>query len=339
VSARLARLVLLSLLLSGAGLALVIWLGPPLRIDVLLRADPLWIGGALIGACGLWFTSAAIRIVVLCREQGARIPFVSALRVHALALFGTMITPGGSGGAPALAFALTRRGMPAAKSWSVAIGTFAIDTLFFAWTLPLALPALIASGALPASTAWLPLGAVAVALSAALATLLMFRIAWLQMLASRLFRGPLLRFRRRALRGVERFVKANDAFPTGRLGWHVRMQALTLVSWLGFFAVLPMVAAGFGVSASPLALVGFQLIVTAVSAVVPTPGASGFFEAAIGTFLLRLDRLAPASAIALTWRLLTFYLFFGVGLLLGGILVATTIDAAATGSDDNDVTA
>jgi uncharacterized protein (TIRG00374 family) len=271
--------------------------------------------------------------MALCRDQGERVPFVVAVRVHALALFGTMITPGGSGGAPALAFSLTRGGHPAAESWSVAIGIFAIDTLFFAWSLPLALPLLIAAGALPASTVWLPLGAIAVALSVALATLLMFRLVWLRSLASWLFRGPLLRLRRRALRGVDRFVQASNAFPTGRWGWHLRMQGLTAVSWLGFFAVLPMVAAGFGASAAPLALVGFQLIVTAVSAVVPTPGASGFFEAAIGAFVLRLDRLAPASAIALTWRLITFYLFFGVGMLLGGILVATSIDAASVRGD------
>lgn len=325
MTGRLARVVALSLLLSVAGLTLVVWLGPPFDARVLRTANPLWLAASVVSAAGIWFGLASFRVALLCREQGVPLSLFDGLRANALTLLGAMVTPSGTGGAPAMALALATRGMTSAQGWAVAVGIFAIDTLFFAWSVPLALAAMLVTGSLPVGSVWIPLGGAAVAVSAAIAYLLLFRVAAVKAIVGLVFRGPLLRLRKRATRSVESFIEASEAFPKRSASWHLTIQTLTLVSWMGLFAALPLVASAFGPATDPIGLAAFELVLMAVASVVPTPGASGFFEAGTGAMLIQLDPTLQASAITLTWRIVTYYLFFIICPPLGGHLVAQVL--------------
>ena len=164
-----------------------------------------------------------------------------------------------------------------------------------------------------------------------LAFVLIFRVHWLDGLADRLFRGPLLRFRRRSLRAIRGFTNTSDSFPYRNPVWHLKIQGLTAASWIGFFMALPLIASAYGARFDPVGGTTFLLVATALSAVVPTPGASGFFEVGVGAYLVRLDADAPATVITIVWRLITFYVFFLIGPLVGGYVLAAG-DRSPTGA-------
>ena len=321
------RSLIVSMALSTLGLAWVVFRVGKVQDLGVIRELPWSFALAAVGGLLGAFAMAALRLRVLCGRLGHRLRLHHALRAHILGMFSATVTPGGSGSTPALALALQGQRLPPGVAWAVGVAVFGADAMFHTWGLPIALGLLYALGLYPQGPAWLALGALTVVLSAAVAYLVQFRLAWLEPIARWLLRGFLVRWRRRGLRFVETMLEANRLFKNAPAAFHMTLQAVTALSWISFFSILYFLARGLGLLVSLPALEAAQMVVTVMSTFVPTPGGSGFFELGISYVLIARGGGNVVPGVVLLWRLVTFYSIFLLGPLLGGYLVTRRISA------------
>lgn len=316
---------LVSVALSGAGMAFALWrVG---GVKALLRLGELAPVSLVLAVLALLasFVCAALRLMFVCRALGDHVGLLHALRAHVLGMFSAAVTPGGSGSMPGLALTLDLQGMDRARSWAAALATMAADATFHAWAMPVSLIALYSLGAYPVGVFWAAMGGVVILLTVMLAYVLLFKAVWLRPLIGAVLRGPLLRFRRRGMRFVDDFVASSRVFASAPLWKHAVVQVLTAGAWGSFFLVLYFLLLGLDVRTSPpLALAG-QTVVAVMSTFVPTPGGSGFFEVVLSWFLVSRGSGEAGPAAVFAWRLVTFYSLFVLGPLLGGYLIVRQV--------------
>ncbi len=95
------------------------------------------------------------------------------------------------------------------------------------------------------------------------------------------------------------------------------LHLATAAGWFGGFVLFWLLLKLYGVEAGLLATLATLSSITLVSHVVPTPGASGFMEAAVG---LSVGAGGGAAAAVLVWRLASFYVVFLLGPPAGWLL-------------------
>ncbi len=327
---------LVSVALSAVGMVVALLsVGGP---RALLRVGELKPGHLVLAALALVisFVISAARLQYICGLLGFKVRIRHAVRAHVLGMFSAAVTPGGSGSMPGLALTLGLQGMKQAKAWAAAIATLSADTTFHAWALPLSLIALYSMGAYPRTPLWTTLGIATIVLTLAMAYVLLFRVAWLIPIVSRMMRGPLLRFRRPALRFAESFVANSQTLASAPIWKHGVIQVFTALTWTAYFLVLYFLLLGLNVGLSVwLALAG-QTVVTVMSSFVPTPGASGFFELVLSWFLVGRGSGDAGPAAVFVWRLMTFYSLFVLGPLLGGYMIVRQASAGAATRPDTE---
>lgn len=326
---------LISLALSGLGFAFALWsVGGPkalLKVGELTPRYLLYAAAALLAS----FVISALRLAFICRSLGYRLRLRHALRAHVLGLFSAAVTPGGSGNVAGIALTLDLQGAGGGRAWAAALATMSSDTTFHAWAMPLSLIALYSMGAYPRTPLWTVIGIVTILLTVAFAYLLLFKVSLIGPIASRVLRGPLLRFRRRGLRLAASVIVSSRTFASAPLWQHVVIQLLTAAAWASYFTVLHFLLVGLHVHLGfGLVLVG-QTVVSVMSTFVPTPGASGFFEVVLSWFLISKGSGEAGPATVFVWRLLTFYSLFILGPLLGGYMI---VRLAAAGNKPKVVT-
>ena len=322
------RSMLVSLVLTAVGVVWVVYsVGEPSDLLVVLDLQPAF--GILAVASALAaFSFAALRMVYVCRRMSFPLRFRHALRTHLLSMFSAAVTPGGAGNTPAIALMLQHHGASSSAAWATGVAVFRADAVFHAWGVPFALIGLFALGTIPPTRAWLLVGGVTLVATVLFAWILQFKLHWLRPVASRLLRGPLLRFRRAGIRFVDGTLGSDRLFAQAPLPWQVNVQVLTAASWLAYFSVLYFLALGLGVPLSWLEAIAMQLVVVTTSVVVPTPGGSGFFEVGVSWLLIAEGGGENVPAVVLLWRLVTFYSSFVFGPLLGGYVVAKRLQSA-----------
>ena len=314
---RALAVLLLSLALGGLGL----WLA---YRDTLLeperyrleQPEPLLVGVAL-ALFGAHLLFPILKLLLLCRYQGLPMRFSKALLVHFAAVFGAVITPGNSGGAPALVMSLRRLGYPLGKGVGVASQVFILDLVFFAWAGPLGLAYLIGSRTLsvPPNAEALLLFAAALAVALAVALSRFPRVvsgALLRLAARRALRRVARRLRGVA-RDYYRSVRAYQGFSAGQ---YILLQGCTALGWFTGFLMLWALLALYGFVREPLVVTALLSVIALIANFVPTPGGSGFVEAAVGLSLGGAEATAPV----VIWRLFNYYLFFLLGPLSGWLL-------------------
>ena len=325
VTAPILRSLLASLLLSGLGLAWILFeVGEPRDLLVALDLPPAFALFA-VGAMVATFLFGGLRLQYVCHRLHLHLRLRHAVRTHILGMFSATVTPGGAGHTPGIALMLQHHGSTGGGAWAAGVAIFRADAIFHAWGLPLALATLYALGTVPRTPAWLAVGGSAIVITLALAYLLQFKVHWLRPIGSALLRGPLLRFRRPGMRFLEEMLRADRVFAGAPIGWQLGVQALTVGAWLSLFAVLYVLSRGLGI---PLAFAGaaaIQAVVATTSILVPTPGASGFYELGISYLLLVKGGEASVPAVVLLWRLFTYYSVFLVGPMLGGYVLAKRV--------------
>jgi uncharacterized protein (TIRG00374 family) len=318
--ARVLSAVGLSLALGLAGLAFVLWWrGGAVTLTALTALGPatLGLGFALLLLSHL---AGALRLSLLALRLGTSLPLQRALRAYLLGVFSAAVTPGGGGHALAIGWVLRRHGMSGEAAWSVAIYPTLLDLLFFAWSLPIAFLVLGSGGQPEASTFRLATLVVAVCMLL-LWYLLAFRLRWLASLTARVFlvRG-LRRWHRRAVRFTTRLVQGVGHLSRMRPSTVLLLQVLTLVLHTSSFLILVVVANALGAQLAPATAVAVMLLVSVVANVVPTPGASGYMEAALALALTRDADPTRIAAAVVTWRAYSHYAALLVGPLLAGSL-------------------
>jgi glycosyltransferase 2 family protein len=313
---RTAVALLVSLALGLAGLYLVV--GEAVFRPETYRAQnasaPLVVL-IVVAALAKWLSPAA-RVGLLCRGQGILLPYRSAVVVHLVAMFVAALAPQNTGFAPATVAALSRLGVPVGRGVGVAVQILVLDLIFFAWAVPLGVGYLVYSDALElppgAGALAFATGCLAVAAAAALSRRpqlvvgLIFAVArW----------RPMARFASRLRRVARDYYRSARDFLKMPASYWLALHLATAAGWLGGFVLFWLLLKLYGVEAGLLATLATLSSITLVSHVVPTPGASGFMEAAVG-----LSVGGGAAAALLVWRLASFYVIYLLGPPAGWLL-------------------
>ncbi len=285
-------------------------------------------GPALLAACTAAFLAEwlmpAVRLQLLCRNQGSGVSYTSALLVHLVSVLGAVVTPGNAGGAPTAAVALTRIGVPFGRSVGVMLQVFILDLFFFAWAVPLSLGYLLVSGtvALPPVIEGVGLGMSVLALAGAVGLGRYPRPVVALLLA--FSKWPLARRFGYRVRGVARdYYRSSRAYGRTPILLRIALNVITAVHWLAAFVLLWGFLKLYGVDLSLAVTLALLNVLTLVSQFVPTPGGAGFVEAAValGVGSYAAGGVAGALTGALVlWRLLAFNIIFLAGTFAGWLL-------------------
>lgn len=300
---RTIAVLVISLGLGVAGLAIVG--GEALWTTATYRPTRLDLPMALVIVTTLvaqWL-APLFRVRYLVLVHGYRVTRLDAWLAHVAMVMGTALTPGGSGGAPALAAALARVGVPLGTGMGVAMQVGVLDLVMFAWLIPLGLVLRVAGTSLSVPWQQIATGIAGAGAASAVAIALVRypRPIVAGLLALQRVRG--LRRWAARLRDLARgYYRAARTFAAMGPGAWVYLQVVTLVAWLGSFVLLWSLMRSFGQGVALVDVVSVLSVVTLVSFVVPTPGAAGYMEAAVG--------LAAGAAPLVWWRLGNFYLVY-----------------------------
>jgi uncharacterized protein (TIRG00374 family) len=320
---RLVGLFALSLLLGCGGLYLATResiFSPATYAAAELRTDLAVV--SVLSLVLLWIAPVA-KIQALVGAQGHRLGPWEAFTAHVGQVFGSAMTPSGTGGAPGLVLALERSGVPLGTSVGVAVQLFVLDLAALGVLIPVGLVYIVAVSplALPPFVTALAIAAAALALVGAI-VLARFPGALYGVMRRATRWRPLRRFRDRLARmGREYYVSA-VAFRDLPLTRFAYLHGVNIVGWLANFILLWALLATYGAQARLLDVLSVLSIISLVGFFVPTPGASGFTELMVG---LVVDSSADAASIAAPvalWRAGTFYVAYLLGPLCAWLLLS-----------------
>lgn len=314
----------LSLLLSGGALA---WLLPSAFTPEswrLLAGVPWWGFALLAGVLCVRWLCGGWRTAVLTRLTGAQLSVNQGVRCHLMGTFSSVITPAGGGNALGMTWLLHHYGVALPQAVLVNVLVTVTDMSFFAWSVPLAVLWLAQRGVqLPFEhPLWWVASFAVVALSASL--LLSFRLHWLTaVIRLGLHWRGLLRWRKLARwrKGVLMFLaqleQASALFARTPRRVHIQLHALSALFWIVRFTVFNAAAVAVGLAAGQLELLAAHDIIHALAFLMPTPGASGYVEAAFGWLLSSITEPERLAATVILWRLVSYYVYFLLGPLVG----------------------
>lgn len=273
----------------------------------------LIVGGASLIA--QWM-APGLKVSLLCRGQGINMPYRPALMAHLVAVLGAAVTPSNTGGVPVTVAALGRLGVPVGKGIGVVVQIFVLDLVFFSWSAPLGLGYLVYSNTLPLPVRSEALAVVAASLAVVGAIVLTRYPRLVVRLLLSLARWPFLsRFRDRISNAARDYYRSARMYSRMSAAKWLTLHAVTAVGWLAGFVVLWSLLKLYGVDAGIPAILALLSSITLISHFVPTPGGSGFIEAAAA--LAVGAGVGTVAAAVLLWRLLSFYLIFLIGPVAG----------------------
>jgi uncharacterized protein (TIRG00374 family) len=276
--------------------------------------------------------SPAVRIGLLCRGQRIPVLYRSALLVHLTAMSVAALTPNNTGVGPATAVALKRLGVPFGRGVGVAVQVFVLDLVFFALAVPASVAYLVYSDMLD-----LPQGARVVAfatgcLAIVAAVALSRRPQLIVRLLLAVARWKLVaRFASQLRRVARDYYRSARAFLKMPTSYWLALHLATAAGWFSGFVLLWLLLKLYGANVGLLAILAILSSLTLVSHFVPTPGAAGFMEAAVGLGIGAGG--GNVAAALLIWRLASFYVIFFLGPPAAWLLYlskpATTVGEAA----------
>jgi uncharacterized protein (TIRG00374 family) len=310
--ARAVAVFVIGLALGFAGLYLIA--GDQIfRVETYRVRDPSLLVAALcvIAFVAEWFVMDPARIWLLCRNQGIALPFRSAVMVHLTSMFVASVTPGNVAVGPAVALALRRLDVPFGKGVGVAIQVVIFDMIFFAWAVPLSLGYLIYSDTLRLSPGP-QFAAFAISALAIVGAVFLTRyprpVVRVILVAAR---WPYLNRFATRLRGMARdYYRGAIAFKNMALSTWLALNLVVAGGWFSGFLLFWLLLDLYGVEADLLATLAILSSVTLVAHLFPTPGGSGFMEAALG---LSVGAGGGAAAALLIWRLASYHAIFLLG--------------------------
>jgi uncharacterized protein (TIRG00374 family) len=320
---RLFSALLVSLVLGIVSLYLVAPYGFGAEaLAVVRRLDALSLAGVAV-PIAVWWLLSGWRISFLTSGTNTPASLWQGVQAHVLGTFSAVVTPAGGGNSIGIIFLLNRFGMPTDRAVAVAVMCLVGDLAFFGWAAPAGYLALrLARIRVPLEQFGLLVALLSV-VALLVSYLLVFRlpvaIGLLRKVAAHRF---LRRFHARTDPFLRDLAVAGEHYSQRPWHWHLRFHLLSSTARLPYFAVLNLVLVALLVSAEHLVVYAAQVVLHAFAFLVPTPGASGYQEAAI-TYALRghVGGRSLAAAVIL-WRIYQHYVYFLIGPLIGGLALA-----------------
>jgi uncharacterized protein (TIRG00374 family) len=310
---RAVAIFVLGLALGFAGLYLVA--GDQIfRIETYRVRDPsvLVVALCVVAFIAEWFVMDCARIWLLCRNQRIPLSFRSAVLVHLTSMFVASVTPGNAAVGPTTAVALKRLGVPFGKGVGVAIQVIVLDLIYFAWSVPLSLGYLIYSDTLrlPPGSELAAFATVVLAIIGAVSLTRYPRPVVRLILA--IARWPFLSRVAPRLRRIARdYYRSARAFKNMAVSTWLALNLVVAAGWFSGFVLFWLLLELYGVEIGLVATLAIVNSITLVSHIFPTPGGSGFMEAALGLSVGASG--GNVAAALLIWRLASYHAIFLLG--------------------------
>lgn len=281
-----------------------------------------------------WLAGAALGMVVLqVLFGGGRLSYVSKGRLNLAAgirgqlawNFFSNVTPSAVGGGPVAAFYVARdRGIPVGEATAFMLFSVLLDQFWFALTVPIMLASAFYLELFPSSIgvvgAWTLIGYFVGMLtwSVFFAYAMLFRPVLLERWADRLFRLRWLRrFHERVMDEMGQLRRRAELLSRQPPRFFLNGLLLTVGAWMSRYLLVVFIVWSVYPELDVVLFFLRSIAMMLGSLILPTPGGSGGLE---GFYVLFLGPpLMPQTLVAptlLTWRLLGYYLFVALGLLL-----------------------
>lgn len=133
----------------------------------------------------------------------------------------------------------------------------------------------------------------------------------------RVFRLPFLRkWLYSAVETGDQIITASKEFKLKSIGFWIKIYISTFVSWTARFWMINCILLAFLAVDQHLLIYARQLVMWVILLISPTPGGSGIAEFIFSDFLGEFITPGLAPALALLWRLLSFYPYIFIGVII-----------------------
>lgn len=274
-----------------------------------------------------------VRIKVLSEEE---LTWRQAFRVIMLWEFTSAVTPSAIGGTSLAVLYVNKEGIPVGRSTAIVMATSFLDELYFILMFPLLLLFLKTGNlfSIPHAeegSAWLAqnilyLCLVGYALKFLWACMLTYGLFYnprgMKYFLLKVFKLPILRrFRRTMGRVGTDMVNSSYRLRTQTWKFWSKSFLATFFSWTARYWVVNVILLAFWAKqygwSEHIIIFGRQLIMWIMMLVSPTPGGSGFAEFVFKEFLAEfIPGTGVAIGIALLWRLITYYPYLVIGVII-----------------------
>lgn len=250
-----------------------------------------------------------------------------AFRVDLMCAFTSAITPSVVGGSAFAIFYLNREGVGVGRATTLTLTTLFLDELFFVVFCPIIvlfmpLESLFGGNSSPVLDGiqvvfWLVYAGTVVWTAILFFGIIVSPRGVQRMLVS-LFRIKLLRRWLPAIEGTAANMVETSQWVKGcTLGWWTRVFCATVVSWFSRYLIVNALFWAFVPDSSPLLIFCRQFVVWVVLMVSPTPGGSGLSEWIFTQYYGDIIGSGDLAVVmALIWRLITYYLYLVIGVIL-----------------------
>jgi glycosyltransferase 2 family protein len=244
--------------------------------------------------------------------------------------FASALTPSVVGGSGIAIFILNREGINLGKSTATVFVTALLDELFYVILVPIVILLVGSDLLFPATWAgdsWIsssvkPLFFIGYFFIVFLTATIFAAIFWFpekfkRILMSIFTLRILRRWLRRATRVGDEVVISSEELKGKSLRWWSTSFGVTFMSWIFRFMTLNFLLFAFVSDFNQLVALGRQLVMWVIMLISPTPGSSGVAELALNSFFSDwFDDGVTLFLIAIMWRLLTYFIYLFVGVLV-----------------------
>ena len=259
-----------------------------------------------------------------------------SLRIILLWEFTSSITPSTVGGTGFAVIFLHKEGISVGRSTSVVLATSFLDELYFVVMFPLLL---LLVGARAIFITSLQGTGIALLNNLVFVAILGYVVIllWVLLVGYGLFINPVLiknliirifnlpiikRWKQSAINAGNDIVESSNDLSKKSISFWIKAGLATFVTWTSRYCVVNAILVAFFTINDHVLIFARQLILWIMMIVSPTPGGSGFAEIILGRYISDLIPAAPSNAggvalaMALIWRIISYYPFLIAGVLI-----------------------
>jgi uncharacterized protein (TIRG00374 family) len=308
--------------------------------DVLSRINWHW-------HAWLWLFISLLMVVIRDLGYMFRIRFLTdyelswrqSFDVIMLWEFASALTPSVVGGSGVAIYILNREGISVGRSSAIVMVTALLDELFFILMVPLIFVAVGTGLLFPVSLEkeifgvvlntqgvfWVGYGFI-VCLTVFILLAIIFFPRLFKFLLLKIFRLKWLqKWRYKVIQIGDDIINTSKELRGKKPSYWIKAFVATLFSWTARYWVVNFLLLTVTPVGDHLLIYGRQLVMWVIMLISPTPGGSGLAEVAFSGFLSDFIPLGLAGALALIWRLLSYYPY----LFLGAIVLPKWLNRTA----------
>ncbi len=335
------KYLLISISLSVLGMVIVFYYTytPGLFDNVSMKRLP-GLGIAIaVSFLRVWFSAAKIRFLA-----DKEVDWLAAFRIILVWDFTSAITPSSIGGAPMATYAMSKENIKLGKSTAIILYALLLDMILFAILVPLLVVAGFYYKVIPNNIGWVGQGVMFIIYGALLLYALLTSYAIfvnpriMRRIITWIFKIKFLRkYRAKAEKEAHLLEKTSRELKRRPFSFLLKAFSLSSLSWLARIWLPTIIVLSFmpaDVMLSFLRSVAMNL----AGLFMPTPGGSGGMEGLFALFQgpLMASRAYFIGISVFLWRLISYYITIGLGMMATTWYVKRTVDDNFIDKNDED---